>query len=112
MCIRDSTNTNLEQAVRDGRFREDFFYRLNVLHLRVPPLRERRGDVELLARHFFNKFAAEVKTVAKGFSRDALEVINRYDWPGNIRELMNRTRRAVLLSEGPYICLLYTSRCV
>lgn len=98
-----ATNTNLEQAVRDGRFREDLFYRLNVLHLRVPPLRERRGDVELLARHFFNKFAAEVKTVAKGFSRDALEVINRYDWPGNIRELMNRTRRAVLLSEGPYI---------
>jgi DNA-binding NtrC family response regulator len=98
-----ATNTNLEQAVRDGRFREDLFYRLNVLHLRVPPLRERRGDVELLARHFFNKFAAEVKTVAKGFSREALEVINRYDWPGNIRELMNRTRRAVLLSEGPYI---------
>ena len=98
-----ATNTNIEQAVREGRFREDLFYRLNVLHLRVPPLRERRGDVELLARHFFNKFSAEVKTVAKGFNRDALEVINRYDWPGNVRELMNRVRRAVLLSEGPYI---------
>ncbi len=98
-----ATHTKIEQAMRDGRFREDLFYRLNVLHLRVPTLRERRGDVELLARYFFNKFSAEVKTVAKGFSRDALEVINRYDWPGNVRELMNRVRRAVLLSEGPYI---------
>jgi len=98
-----ATNTNIEQALREGRFREDLFYRLNVLHLRTPAVRERRGDVELLARHFFNKFSAEVKTVAKGFNRDALEVINRYDWPGNVRELMNRVRRAVLLSEGPYI---------
>ncbi len=98
-----ATNVNIEQAMRDGRFREDLFYRLNVLHLRAPTLRERRGDVELLARHFFNKFSAEVKTVAKNFNRDALEVINRYDWPGNVRELMNRVRRAVMLSEGPYI---------
>ena len=98
-----STNTHLEQAVRDGRFREDLYYRLNVLHLRTPSLRERKGDVELLARYFFTKFTAETKTSAKGFSRDALEVINRYDWPGNVRELMNRTRRAVMLSEGPHI---------
>jgi DNA-binding NtrC family response regulator len=98
-----ATNTHLEQTVRDGRFREDLYYRLNVLHLRTPSLRERRGDVELLARHFFNKFTVETRTTAKGFSRDALEVINRYDWPGNVRELMNRVRRAVLLSEGPYI---------
>lgn len=98
-----ATHANIEQAIREGRFREDLFYRLNVLHLRAPTLRERRGDVELLARYFFNKFSAEVKTVAKGFNRDALEVINRYDWPGNVRELMNRVRRAVLLSEGPYI---------
>jgi DNA-binding NtrC family response regulator len=98
-----ATNTQLEQVVRDGRFREDLYYRLNVLHLRTPGLRERKGDVELLAKHFFTKFAAETRTSAKGFSRDALEVINRYDWPGNVRELMNRIRRAVLLSEGPYI---------
>ncbi|MCC8987122.1 MAG: sigma-54 dependent transcriptional regulator [Candidatus Contendobacter sp.] len=98
-----ATNTQLEQAVRDGRFREDLYYRLNVLHLRTPGLRERRGDVELLAKHFFTKFAAETRTSARGFSRDALEVINRYDWPGNVRELMNRIRRSVLLSEGPYI---------
>ena len=98
-----STNTHLEQAVRDGRFREDLYYRLNVLHLRTPSLRERKGDVELLARYFFTKFTAETKTSAKGFSRDALEVINRYDWPGNVRELMNRIRRAVMLSEGPHI---------
>lgn len=98
-----ATNTNLRQAVQEGRFREDLYYRLDVLHLRVPLLRERKNDVELLAKHFFNKFAAETRTLAKGFSRDALEVISHYDWPGNIRELMNRVRRAVLLSEGPYI---------
>ncbi|MBE2294799.1 MAG: sigma-54-dependent Fis family transcriptional regulator [Phycisphaerales bacterium] len=98
-----ATNTNLEQSVRDGRFREDLYYRLNVLHLRAPALRERKNDVELLAKHFFAKFAAETRTSAKGFSRDALEVVNRYDWPGNVRDLMNRVRRAVLLSEGPYI---------
>ena len=98
-----ATHSNIEQALREGRFREDLFYRLNVLHLRAPTLRERRGDVELLARYFFNKFSAEVKTVAKGFNRDALEVISRYDWPGNVRELMNRVRRGVLLTEGPYI---------
>lgn len=98
-----STNTNLEQAVRDGRFREDLYYRLNVLHLRAPALRERKADVELLARYFFVKFAAETRTSAKGLGCEALEVISRYDWPGNVRELMNRIRRAVLLSEGPYI---------
>ncbi len=98
-----ATHVNIEQTMHEGRFREDLFYRLNVLHLRSPTLRERRGDVELLARYFFNKFSAEVRTVAKGFSRDALEVINRYDWPGNIREVMNRVRRAVLLCEGPSI---------
>lgn len=98
-----STNTNLEQSVRDGQFREDLYYRLNVLHLRAPALRERKADVELLARHFFVKFAAETRTSAKGLGREALEVISRYDWPGNMRELMNRIRRAVLLSEGPYI---------
>ncbi|RUQ33877.1 MAG: sigma-54-dependent Fis family transcriptional regulator [Candidatus Competibacteraceae bacterium] len=98
-----ATNTQLEQAVREGRFREDLYYRLNVLHLRTPGLRERKGDVELLSKYFFAKFAAETRTSARGFSRDALEVINRYDWPGNVRELMNRIRRAVLLSEGPYI---------
>jgi hypothetical protein len=66
-----ATNTHLEQAVRDGRFREDLYYRLNVLHLRAPALRERKNDVELLAKHFFTKFAAETRTSAKGFSRDA-----------------------------------------
>ncbi len=98
-----ATNTHLEQAVSDGRFREDLYYRLNVLHLRAPALRERKSDVELLSRYFFAKFSAETRTSAKGISRDALEVVSRYDWPGNVRELMNRIRRAVLLSEGPYI---------
>ncbi len=98
-----STNTNLEKAIGEGRFREDLYYRLNVLHLKTPSLQERKGDIDLLSRYFFNKFAAEIKTSAKGFSRDTLEVINRYNWPGNIQDLMNRVRRAVMLSEGPYI---------
>jgi DNA-binding NtrC family response regulator len=79
-----ATNTNLEQAVQDGRFREDLYYRLNVLHLRAPALRERKSDVELLSRYFFAKFSAETRTSAKGISRDALEVVSRYDWPGNV----------------------------
>lgn len=98
-----STNTDLEKAVQEGRFDEGLYYRLNALHLRIPTLRERKNDVDLLARYFFSKFAAETRTAARGFSRDALEVMGRYDWPGNVRELMNRVRRAVLLSEGPYI---------
>lgn len=98
-----TTHTDLEQAVREGRFRADLYYRLNVLRLRVPSLREREGDAEQLARFFFDRLADETQTAAKGLSREALNLFNQYSWPGNVRELLNRLRKAMLLSKGPYI---------
>lgn len=94
-----ATHVNLEDAVRAGRFREDLYYRLHVLYLRVPPLKERQGDIELLARYFFEKFAREKNTGVKGFSQQALQMMNQHDWPGNVRELINRVRRAMIMCE-------------
>lgn len=95
-----ASHVDLEQAVGQGRFREDLYYRLNVIHLKVPPLRERDGDVELLAQAFFDKFSNETHSTAKGFSRQTLQVMNNYRWPGNVRELLNRVRQAVVMSEN------------
>lgn len=94
-----AANVDLEKAVAQGRFREDLYYRLHVLHLEVPPLREREGDVELLARFFFDKFSQEKRPSLKGFSRSALAAMAEHDWPGNVRELINRIRRAMVMSE-------------
>ncbi len=94
-----ATHVNLEDAVRAGRFREDLYYRLNVLYLKVPPLKEREGDIELLARYFFEKFAREKNGGVKGFSRQALQMMSRHEWPGNVRELINRVRRAMVMCE-------------
>lgn len=98
-----ATHINLENAVREGRFREDLFYRLNVLHIEVPALRDREEDIELLARFFFDKFAKEKNHNVKGFRRDALQTINDYDWPGNVREMINRIRRAMVMCENRLI---------
>ncbi len=98
-----ATHVDLERAIRDGRFREDLYYRLNVLHLTLPPLRERGRDIELLARYYFKKFTEEQRGRAKGFSQEALQVMNGYAWPGNVRELMNRVQRAVIMSDGGLI---------
>ena len=98
-----ATNVNLEAAVEAGTFRTDLFYRLNVLPLSVPPLRERPEDIELLALHFFEKFGAERSSKLKRFSRRALMALSAYDWPGNVRELINRIRRAMVLAEGKLI---------
>ncbi len=98
-----ATNVDLERAVREGKFREDLYYRLNVLHLSMPPLREREGDVELLARFFFERFVRQEKSRVKGFTRRALETINMHDWPGNVREMINRIRRAIVMCEGDFI---------
>jgi len=98
-----ATNVDLEAAVRAGRFREDLYYRLNVLRLDVPPLRQREGDVEVLARHFFERFARQDGGRVRGFSRRALETIHTHDWPGNVRELINRVRRAIVMCEGDLI---------
>jgi DNA-binding NtrC family response regulator len=98
-----ATHVDLDMAVAAGTFREDLYYRLNVVPLRVPPLRERSSDVTLLAEHFFALFAKERGAQLKGFSRRALGAMCAHDWPGNVRELMNRVRRAAVMAEGHLI---------
>ncbi len=98
-----ASHVNLQQAVQDGLFREDLYYRLNVLPIDVPPLRERKADLDMLAQHFFRTFATEKAPRVKGFGADALRAIREHHWPGNVRELINRTRRAMVLSEGRLI---------
>ncbi len=91
-----ATNRNLEKEVAEGRFREDLYYRLKVFPLRVPPLRERREDVPLLAVHFLARYTAELGKPAGGFSQQAMELLQSYDWPGNVRELQNEVQRLVI----------------
>jgi DNA-binding NtrC family response regulator len=98
-----ASHVNLQQAVADSLFREDLYYRLNVLPIDVPPLRERKDDLEALAQHFFRTYADEKAPQLKGFGSDALRAIREHDWPGNVRELINRIRRAMVLSEGRLI---------
>ena len=95
-----ASHVKLEEAVARGAFREDLFYRLNVLTLDVPPLRQRRDDLEELAWHFFEQFASERAPGVRGFSTRALQAVRDYDWPGNVRELINRVRRAMVMAEG------------
>ena len=96
-----ATNQDLERAVREGRFREDLYYRLNVIAITLPPLRERRTDIPLLLEHFLAKYSEG--RVAKPVSEDALKMLMAYDWPGNVRQLESVVERAVLLSEGETI---------
>ena len=98
-----ATNVDLEAAVKQGRFREDLYHRLNVLRVRLPPLRERREDIEPLASAFLVRLSAEHTRRVEGFSRSALAAMLAYGWPGNVRELLNRIRRAVILGEGRVI---------
>jgi DNA-binding NtrC family response regulator len=100
-----ATNVNLRQAVRDRAFREDLFYRLNVVPLHVPPLRERRSDIPLLVDHFVRRLARECGRDVRAVSAGALDALVRYDWPGNVRELENALHRAVVLARGPVIQL-------
>ncbi|MUI16566.1 sigma-54-dependent Fis family transcriptional regulator [Massilia dura] len=98
-----ASNVRLEEAVERGAFREDLFYRLNVLSLEVPALRERLDDVQPLAETFFHDYACERAAGVKGFSRAALAALRAHDWPGNVRELLNRVRRASVMAEGRLI---------
>ncbi len=98
-----ATNRNLEEEVEAGRFRRDLFFRLHVLEIPVPPLRERGDDVLLLAEHFRKLFALQMKQKFTGFSGEAVELLRRYRWPGNVRELKNVVERAVLLGSPPLI---------
>jgi len=94
-----ATNRQLEEAVRSGKFRDDLYYRLNVLRIEIPPLRDRGGDIALLAQHFVEGFAREFKRKVPGLSTDAVKRLSAYSWPGNVRELRNLIERAVLLAD-------------
>jgi DNA-binding NtrC family response regulator len=98
-----ATNRDLEQAVRDGCFREDLYYRLNVFALEIPPLRGRRGDVARLAHHFLQKYARQMSKPVTSFSVDAMNALRTYDWPGNVRELENAIERAMVVVQGTVI---------
>jgi DNA-binding NtrC family response regulator len=101
--VVSATNVRLHQAMGDGRFREDLYYRLNVLTLRLPPLRERPEDVELLARHFLRQAAAHFCREVVDFTPEAMEVLRHYHWPGNVRELMSTIRRTVVIGNSPVV---------
>jgi DNA-binding NtrC family response regulator len=103
--ILAATNVNLKNAVKARTFREDLYYRLNVVPVHVPPLRERREDIGSLVQYFVRKIARECGRDVRGVSAGALEVLTRYDWPGNVRELENVLHRAVVLARGPVIQL-------
>lgn len=98
-----ATNRDLIAEIRSGRFREDLYYRLNVVTLHVPPLRERREDIPLLAQHFLEVFSAKNRKAIKGFTPQAMDRLLRHDWPGNIRELMNTIERAIVLARSDYL---------
>jgi DNA-binding NtrC family response regulator len=97
-----ASNRDLATMVEQGRFRKDLFFRLNVVNLKIPPLRERREDIPLLAQHFLLRIQRDTK-VTHNFSDDALRTMTRYDWPGNVRELENAIERACALSSGPIL---------
>src|SRR5262249_15264273 len=99
-----ATNRSLLDLTREGRFREDLYYRLNVFPIWVPPLRDRKEDIPDLVRHFTARFAAEErKRQLIGIAPEALELLQAYDWPGNIRQLENAVFRAVVLADGPIL---------
>lgn len=98
-----ATNVDLKKAMATGTFREDLFYRLSVVQISMPPLRERENDITLLAQAFLNRFAAQVPKKGLAFDRDAVRSINAHQWPGNVRELENSVRRAVIMAEGKHL---------
>ena len=98
-----ATNKNLEEAIQRGEFREDLYYRLNVVSVNVPPLRERKEDIVPLASHFIDRFARELKKDVRGLEPAAVRALKRHTWPGNIRELENTVERAVLMAEGRFL---------
>ena len=98
-----ATNKDLGKAIKEGTFREDLFYRLNVVLLQMPPLRERKSDIPLLVQHFLEKYNARLRKQILGVTPEALDLLVRHDWPGNVRELENTLERLVVLSTGPYL---------
>ena len=99
-----ATNRNLQDEVKKGGFREDLYYRLNVLTIELPPLRERVGDIPLLGEYFAQRFSVDFRKPIQGFDKDALKLLQDYPWPGNVRELRNAIERAVLLCDRDQLC--------
>ncbi len=95
-----ATSRDLGKGITDGSFREDFFYRINVIMIDIPPLKKRKGDIPLLIQHFLEKYGHETTKQVDRVTRDAMELLKRYDWPGNVRELENAVERAVVLSQS------------
>jgi len=98
-----ATNKNLEEEIKEGHFREDLFYRINVVTLNIPPLRERREDIPLLTDFFLKQYAEKNRRLIKGFTPKAIDILMRYDWPGNVRELANMVERSVIMVRGDMI---------
>src|ERR1700722_15432387 len=98
-----ATNVDLRQMMEEGKFREDLFYRLHVISIRLPPLRDRKDDIPLLLHHFLEKYGEENKKIALEVTPEAMDLLSEYDWPGNVRELENVVERAVVLAAGPRI---------
>ncbi len=98
-----ATHQNLRAKIEQGEFREDLFYRISEIPLEIPPLRDREGDIIVLARFFFGKFNQDHGRKLRGFTKDALSTMDSYSWPGNVRELQNRIKRAVIMSDGKQI---------
>jgi two-component system nitrogen regulation response regulator GlnG len=98
-----ATNQDLARAVLEGRFREDLFHRLNVMRINTPPLRHRRQDIPLLLKHYLSEAARELEALPKALNTDALEILESYDWPGNVRQLVNATRRLTVTAPGGVI---------
>jgi len=103
--VISATNKDLRKAIEKQEFREDLYYRLNVVNIELPPLRERKEDIPILAEHFLNKFASENRKEVSGFSPEAMEFLLCYDWPGNIRELENAIERVVILAKDSLIAI-------
>ena len=103
MRVIAATNQNPTEAVRNGKLREDLYYRLNVFAIEIPPLRERREDVPLLIQRFLNEFNATNEKSVRGVDQDAMQILEQYPWPGNIRELRNVIERATILTETEFI---------
>jgi DNA-binding NtrC family response regulator len=103
--ILAATNKDLEKKVEEGKFREDLYYRLKVIPISLPPLRERRTDIPLLVHHFLDEIAKTKKKRVKGISKDAMSCLEEYDWPGNVRELENVVERMVILSDDEFLSI-------
>jgi two-component system response regulator HydG len=103
--ILTATNKDLQKEVSEKQFREDLFYRLNVINVRIPGLRERKDDIQLLAMHFLKTYADKNQKKIEGFSDDAMLALTSYDWPGNVRELENAVERAVVFTSGAMVPL-------